>query len=237
MDGALTISFRADDVHWTRHIPLPYDLVMTRKRDANDKPSGVLVGYARVSTAEQNLALQREALLAAGVEPDRIHVDTASGVSKTRPGLAAALLDCVEGDTLMVWKLDRLGRSMLDLLNHMQDLEQRGIRFRSLTEGIDTSNLMGRLLLHLLGALTEFERGLIKERTMAGIATARAEGKVWGPKRKFDEAETDEMFASGMGHAEVTKRLGLSRNALYKYYPAERVEKLRKNWKRRKARS
>lgn len=210
---------------------------MKRNPQANDTPPGVLVGYARVSTAEQNLALQREALLRAGVEPHRIHVDTASGVSKNRPGLAAALLDCVEGDTLCVWKLDRLGRSMLDLLHQMQALEARGVKFKSLTEGIDTSTSMGRLLLHVLGALAEFERGLIKERTMAGIATARAEGKVWGPKRKFDEKAVDEMFASGIGHGEITKRLKMSRNALYRYYPAERVEKLRKNWKRRKARS
>lgn len=210
---------------------------MKRHPQANDTPPGVLVGYARVSTAEQNLALQREALLRAGVEPHRIHVDTASGVSKNRPGLAAALLDCVEGDTLCVWKLDRLGRSMLDLLHQMQALEARGVKFKSLTEGIDTSTSMGRLLLHVLGALAEFERGLIKERTMAGIATARAEGKVWGPKRKFDEAAVDEMFASGLGHGEITKRLKMSRNALYRYYPAERVERLRKNWKRRKARS
>lgn len=210
---------------------------MKNARDANDKVAGVLVGYARVSTAEQNLALQREALLRAGVDPVRIHVDMASGVSKNRPGLAAALLDCVEGDTLLVWKLDRLGRSMLDLLHKMQDLEARGVKFRSLTEGIDTSTSMDQLLLHVLGALAEFERGLIKERTMAGIATARAEGKVWGPKRKFDEKAVDEMFASGLGHNEITKRLGMSRNALYRYYPAERVEKLRKNWKRRKARS
>lgn len=209
---------------------------MKRKKQAIETPKGVLVGYARVSTVEQNLSLQRDALLAAGVEPHRIHVDMASGVAKRRPGLEAAMLDCVEGDTLLVWKLDRLGRSMLDLLHKMQELEGRGVRFRSLTEGIDTSNLMGRLLLHLLGALAEFERGLIRERTTAGIASKRARGEVWGPKKKFDPKAVDEMFASGLGHAEITKRLGMSRNALYRYYPAERVEKLRKNWKRRKAR-
>lgn len=209
---------------------------MKRRRQANYTPEGVLVGYARVSTVEQNLSLQRDALLAAGVAEHRIHVDMASGVAKRRPGLEAALLDCVEGDTLLVWKLDRLGRSMLDLLQKMQMLEARGVRFRSLTEGIDTSNLMGRLLLHLLGALAEFERGLIRERTTAGIASKRARGEVWGPKRKFDEAEVSEMFARGMGHAEITRKLGMSRNALYRYYPAERVEKLRKNWKRRQKR-
>lgn len=193
--------------------------------DANDK-QGVLVGYARISTADQSLAMQRDALIRAGVNPDRIHVDTASGVAKNRPGLASALLDVVEGDTFVVWKLDRLGRSMIDLLNQMQEFENRGIKFRSLTEGVDTSTGMGRLLLHVLSALAEFERGLIKERTLAGIATARAEGRTWGPKKKFDPKAVDEMFASGLGHAEITKQLGMSRNALYRYYPAERIAKL-----------
>lgn len=210
---------------------------MKRTPQANDTPTGVLVGYARVSTAEQNLALQRDALLAAGVEPHRIHTDKLSAAAKRRPGLEAALLDCVEGDTLVVWKLDRLARNILDLLTKLEQLQKRGVSFKSLTEGIDTSNLTGRLLLHLLGAIAEFERGLIKERTMAGIAVARSEGRTWGPKRKFDEAEVDEMFANGLGHAEITAKMGMSRNALYRYYPAERVERLRKNWKRRKARS
>lgn len=204
--------------------------------DANDK-QGVLVGYARISTADQSLAMQRDALIRAGVNPDRIHVDTASGVAKNRPGLASALLDVVEGDTFVVWKLDRLGRSMIDLLNQMQEFENRGIKFRSLTEGVDTSTGMGRLLLHVLSALAEFERGLIKERTLAGIATARAEGRTWGPKKKFDEAEADKLFAQGFGHADVTGMLGLSRNALYRYYPSERVKKLQRNAKRRKART
>lgn len=209
---------------------------MKTAHDAKDN-MGVLVGYARISTADQSLALQRDALIKAGVDPERIHVDTASGVAKNRPGLAAAMLDITEGDTFVVWKLDRLGRSMIDLLHQMQEFENRGVKFRSLTEGVDTSTGMGRLLLHVLSALAEFERGLIKERTLAGIATARAEGRTWGPERKFDEAKADELFALGLGHAEVTKRLGLSRNALYRYYPKDRVDKLRRNAKRRKART
>lgn len=199
---------------------------MKRTQHANDKPPGVLVGYARVSTAEQSLAMQREALTKAGVEPHRIHVDTASGVAAKRPGLAAALLDCVEGDTLVVWKLDRLGRSMIDLLNQIAALEDRGVRFRSITEGLDTTTAAGRLLMHVIGALAEFERGLIRERTLAGVAAARARGVKFGPSRKFSEDEADKLFREGRGVAEVSRMLGLSRNALYRYYTAERIAKL-----------
>lgn len=199
---------------------------MKRTQHANDKAPGVLVGYARVSTAEQSLAMQREALTKAGVEPHRIHVDTASGVAAKRPGLAAALLDCVEGDTLVVWKLDRLGRSMIDLLNQIAALEDRGVRFRSITEGLDTTTAAGRLLMHVIGALAEFERGLIRERTLAGVAAARARGVKFGPSRKFSEDEADKLFREGRGVAEVSRMLGLSRNALYRYYTAERIAKL-----------
>src|SRR5205809_5486122 len=136
------------------------------------------IGYARISTGEQMLHLQEDALTKAGC--DRVFTDTASGATAERPGLAKALEQLRAGDTLVVWRLDRLGRSLRHLIDTLTDLDQRGIGFRSLTENIDTTTPGGKLIFHIFGALAEFERDLIRERTQAGLLAARARGRNGG---------------------------------------------------------
>src|SRR5215207_9345383 len=139
------------------------------------------IGYARVSTDEQTLALQLDALAAAGC--DRVCTDTASGATAVRPGLGEALDHCRAGDTLVVWRLDRLGRSLRHLIETVTALAERGVGFKSLTESIDTTSPGGKLIFHIFGALAEFERDLIRARTRAGMAAARARGRVGGHPR------------------------------------------------------
>ena len=142
-----------------------------------------MIGYARVSTDEQNPALQFDALQRAGCQ--RVFTDCASGARTTRPSLDQTLGVLKEGDTLVVWKLDRLGRSLSHLIALISHLEARGIAFRSLSEAIDTGTAGGRLLFHVMGALAEFERALISERTRAGMAAARSRGTALGRPRKL----------------------------------------------------
>jgi DNA invertase Pin-like site-specific DNA recombinase len=138
----------------------------------------MLIGYARVSTHEQTLNLQRDALEKAGCS--KLFTDTASGAKTERKGLDEALDYVRKGDTLVVWRLDRLGRSLPHLITTMTGLEERGIGFKSLTENIDTTTSGGKLIFHIFGALAEFERNLIRERTTAGLTAARARGKRGG---------------------------------------------------------
>lgn len=138
----------------------------------------MLIGYARISTADQNLHLQKDALKAAGCT--QICEDTASGAKASRPGLEKALGMLREGDTLVVWKLDRLGRSLKHLIESVQALDSRGVGFRSLQDNVDTTTPGGKLLFHILGSLAEFERDLIRERTNAGLVAARARGRKGG---------------------------------------------------------
>jgi DNA invertase Pin-like site-specific DNA recombinase len=176
-----------------------------------------LIGYARVSTAEQDLALQLDALHAAGTT----HVFEDRGVSdaKTeRPGLTDALLFLREGDTLVVWKLDRLGRSMTHLLQTVADLEGQGVGFQSLTENIDTTTPTGRLVFHIFGALGQFERDLIRERTNAGLAAAAARGRKGGrPIAVTPEkiVRARQLMASGLNVREAAARMKISKSALY----------------------
>src|SRR5689334_2244377 len=137
-----------------------------------------LIGYARVSTSEQNLGLQLDALKEAGCR--RVFEETASGGAKARPRLREALEFLRPGDTLVVWKLDRLARSLQQLIETIEELHKRGCGFRSLTEAIDTTTAGGRLIFHIFGALAEFERGIIRERTLAGLEAARARGRKGG---------------------------------------------------------
>ena len=143
-----------------------------------------LIGYARVSTAEQDAALQLDALSAAGCDP--LFEDHASGAKADRPGLAEALGYVRSGDALVVWKLDRLGRSMAHLIDTVRRLEAKGVGFRSLTEGVDTTTPGGTLIFHLFGALAQFERDLIRERTRAGLKAAEARGRKGGRKPTVD---------------------------------------------------
>ncbi len=142
----------------------------------------MLIGYARISTDDQTFDLQLDALKAAGCDAQRIYTDTASGAKTDRPGLTRAIDVAREGDTLVVWRLDRLGRTLPHLLQLVEELKRRGVGFRSLTESIDTTSPSGQLIFHIFGALAEFERNLIRERTQAGLAAARARGRVGAPQ-------------------------------------------------------
>ena len=175
-----------------------------------------LIGYARVSTAEQDTALQTDALRKAGCE--RIFEDTVSGAKADRPGLTAALAYVREGDALVVWRLDRLGRSLPHLIETVGALEGRGVGFRSLMEAIDTTTSGGRLIFHVFGALGQFERDLIRERTKAGLAAAAARGRKGGRKpvvtsEKLQRAR--EHLANGLNVREVAARLKIGKTALY----------------------
>ncbi len=144
----------------------------------------MMIGYARISTEDQNLDLQRDALTKAGAE--RIFEDTASGARDDRPGLAEALSHLRTGDCLVVWRLDRLGRNTRSLIDFAADLRERGIDFRSVKDGIDTATDMGRFFFHMLAALAEMERELIRERTNAGLTAARARGRKGGRQPKLN---------------------------------------------------
>jgi DNA invertase Pin-like site-specific DNA recombinase len=179
---------------------------------------GYRVGYARVSTLEQDDALQRDALTAAGCQ--RIFTDKASGKLEQRPALDTMLDQLRSGDTVVVYRLDRLGRTLRHLIDTVNDLESRGIAFLSLTESIDTSSPGGKLVFHVFGALAEFERDLIRERTMAGLAAARARGRtggrptVWSPE-KLDVARS--MYRAGEHDvASIARVVGVSRASVYR---------------------
>ena len=176
-----------------------------------------LIGYARVSTAEQELNLQLDALHAAGTT--RVFEDHGvSGAKTERPGLNAALSFLRDGDTLVVWKLDRLGRSMTHLLQTVTDLECRGVGFRSLTENVDTTTPTGRLVFHIFGALGQFERDLIRERTNAGLTAAAARGRKGGrPVAATPEkiVRARHLITSGLTVREAAARVKVGKSALY----------------------
>jgi DNA invertase Pin-like site-specific DNA recombinase len=180
-----------------------------------------LIGYARVSTTEQHLHLQQDALTAAGCR--KIFTDTISGVKSERKGLAQALDYIRGGDTLVVWRLDRLGRSLKDLIERITDLHSRNIGFKSLTEQIDTTTSGGKLIFHIFGALAEFERDIIKERTNAGLTAARSRGRKGGRPRSPLSDERKLQLARQMyenkSHSvnEICKALGIPRSTFYKY--------------------
>ena len=184
----------------------------------------MLVGYARVSTQDQKPELQLDALRAAGCE--RVFEEKASGAQRDRPQLQAAIDYMREGDTLVVWKLDRLARSLKQLIETVEALEARKIGFRSITEAIDTTTSGGRLVFHIFAALAEFERSIIRERTMAGLASARARGRLGG--------RPPALSAEDIAHArallsdpditveQVAKRLGVVPSTLYRHLPGGR---------------
>jgi len=179
---------------------------------------GMSFGYARVSTTQQDEALQQDALEAAGV--NRIYVDHASGATASRPALDELLGQLRAGDTIVVWRLDRLGRSLRHLIDLVAELEQRGVGLRSITEAIDTSTPGGKLVFHVFGALAEFERALIVERTHAGLAAARARGRVGGRPTVWTEAKlltARAMHESGEHDvATIARVLGVSRASVYR---------------------
>lgn len=179
---------------------------------------GDLIGYARVSTVEQDPALQRDALEAAGCA--RIFCDRASGAVAERPELDRALDHLRAGDMLVVWKLDRLGRSLRHMIDTVGALEERGVGFRSLSESLDSTTPGGRLVFHVFGALAEFERDLIRERTQAGLAAARARGRRGGRPAVMTAdklAVAREMYATRRHTvAAIASTLGVSRATIYR---------------------
>ena len=180
---------------------------------------GHLLGYARVSTLEQTAQLQADALAQAGCF--RVLTDVESGAKADRPQLAALLDQLRPGDTLVVWRLDRLGRSLRHLIDTLTELDARGVGFRSLTEAIDTTTAGGRLVFHIFGALAEFERDLVRTRTTAGLAAARARGRKGGrpPKMTPDKISAARALyaARELTLDEIAKTLGVGRTTLYRH--------------------
>lgn len=184
----------------------------------------MLIGYARVSTLDQNPALQVQALTMAGCE--RIFTEKASGAQRDRPELKAALDHLRAGDVLAVWKLDRLARSLSQLIDTVKALGERGIGFRCLTAAIDTTTPEGRLFFHMTGAFAEFERDIIRERTRSGLAAARSQGRVGGrpPKLTPDDLTAARALLAdpSITVEQVARRLGVAPSTLYKHLPAAR---------------
>lgn len=178
----------------------------------------MFIGYARVSTSDQKLDLQRDELKRAGCR--KVFTDVVSG-ARDRPGRAEALSYARKGDTIVVWKLDRFGRSLVDLVQTMQQLRDRRVGFRSLHESIDTTTSGGRLIFHMFSALAEFERDLIRERTMAGLAAARARGRKGGrkPVLNADQEALLRKLAADRNNtpAFICATLGISRTSFYRY--------------------
>ena len=189
---------------------------------------GQRIGYARVSTDDQNLDLQLDALHKAGIGDDRLYSDTASGKDADRKELLACLKALREGDTLVVWRLDRLGRSLPDLVRIVGELEQKGVSFESLTEKIETGSAAGKLVFHVFAALAEFERNLIRERTRAGLVAARARGRAGGRKPKLSEAQIKEINpmvdAQKLPIGRIAELYGVSRTTIYKVAPRRESE-------------
>ncbi|EBI1755982.1 flagellar phase variation DNA invertase Hin [Salmonella enterica] len=186
------------------------------------------IGYIRVSTIDQNIDLQRNALTSANC--DRIFEDRISGKIANRPGLKRALkyVNINKGDTLVVWKLDRLGRSVKNLVALISELHERGAHFHSLTDSIDTSSAMGRFFFHVMSALAEMERELIVERTLAGLAAARARGRLGGRPRAINRHEQEQisrLLEKGHPRQQLAIIFGIGVSTLYRYFPASRIKK------------
>lgn len=182
-----------------------------------------LVGYVRVSTQDQEVQLQVDALEKAGCAKNMIFIDKISGIKSERPGLEKCLARLTAGDTLLVWRLDRLGRSMPHLVQLIEDLGQKGIGFRSLCDGvIDTTTASGELIFNIFSSLAQFERRLIQERTRAGLAAARSRGKQGG-RKKISSTEPKVLMAKnmhknhGMSINDICKTLKISRASFYRY--------------------
>ena len=191
----------------------------------------MLIGYMRVSTADQSLDLQRDALLAADVSPDRIYEDVCSGKSTERPGLARALDVARDGDAIVVWKLDRVGRSLPHVVGLVGDLQKRGVGLKVLTGDIDTTTPTGRLVFGIFATLAEFERDLIYERTIAGLAAARARGRAGGRPRVMTKQKVKAAMALMADRDNAARdganQLGVSLSTLYAYVDAKGVPRER----------
>jgi DNA invertase Pin-like site-specific DNA recombinase len=221
---------KSDAAARARRRPIGKKVTRTTLLTDHAAPKPMLIGYARVSTVDQNLALQRDALTEAGCQ--KIFTEQMSGAVAVadRPALHDAVEFTRSGDTLIVWKLDRLARSMKQLIETIENLRIRGIGFRSLTEALDTTTAQGRLVFHMFGALAEFERSLIRERTQAGLAAARRLGRKGGrpPKLTDDDIDVAKSLLANPDIAvtQIAHRLGVSPATLYRYIPAARTANL-----------
>jgi len=187
--------------------------------------TGLSIGYARVSTDDQNLTLQTDALIRAGVEEGRIYTDKASGADMNRPGFVAAFKALRPGDTLVVWKLDRLGRNLSQLIQTAERLQERGTQLKVITEAIDTSTPMGRFMFNVMGSFAQLEREMIQERTKAGLLAARERGRIGG-RRPIDQTEQAARVrqaikdkaegGEGLSVAKAARREGVARSTIYK---------------------
>lgn len=181
-------------------------------------------GYARVSTLDQNPQLQLDALTAAGIDAAHVRVDRITGTTQDRPGWVEILAGVQRGDRLTVWKLDRAGRSVAHLVQLVNDLDGRGVQFRSITDAIDTSTPSGRLTFHVFASIAEFEHDLIVERTQAGLTAARARGVATGRKSPISAAQAaliEELADRGQSHAAISALVGVSRAAVGRVLRAE----------------
>ena len=205
-------------------------------KQAKIEPQGFMVGYARVSTADQNLDLQIEALRKAGVKEDNLHVEKVSGAASRRPALDLAIMDLRPGDTLLVWRLDRFARSMRDLYARLDRVYAKGAKFRSLTESFDFDTFTGKFVLGILGLVAELERQIIAHRTKAGIDTWRAKAKArgnaqWGRQAILSEAQVKEAGRmlnrrnDPMSGPAVAKHFKVSTPTIYQHYALNRSAK------------
>lgn len=206
------------------------------KKPVIESAYGWKIGYARVSTQDQNLSMQIQALEKYGCK--RIFSEKLSGTSAKRPELAKIWRELRKGDELVVWSLDRLGRSIRDLLDRIAELEDRGVKFVSLRENIDTSTAIGRLMLAVRAALAQFERDLTSERTSSGIKAKIERGEkvhaAW--KEQFSRDEARKLLGQGMMISAVAKRFKVTKSAIYKAIPAHEREELYKKGQRALAR-
>ena len=186
----------------------------------------MLLGYARVSMHDQNLDLQKDALYNAGCE--KIYVDTMTGEARNRPGLEQTIQMLREGDTLVIWRLDRLGRSLKHLIELVAELSDKKVGLRSLQESIDTTSPSGKLVFHLFGALAEFERNLIAERTKAGLVAARARGRLGGRPKVLDDKQREALVLlyREKKHSvkEICQIMRISRQTLYNYLRQDKAK-------------
>jgi len=181
----------------------------------------MLVGYARISTQDQHLALQLSALKKIGCE--KLYQDQLSGAKNNRPGLQLALEVLRKGDTLVVWKLDRLGRTVKGLIDLVNQLHLKEIHFKSITDNVDTSTPSGRFFFHVMASLAQMERELVAERTKAGLAAAKKQGRIGGRKRKMTKSKIEsakKLLETGVLPRDVAKNLSISIPTLYRWIPA-----------------
>ena len=201
-----------------------------RVKKRNDVQLGRIrnIGYARVSTAEQNLQMQIDALLREGVHPDNLHVEKVSGVSARRPKLELALMDARNGDTFIVWKLDRLGRNVVDLYRKVEELAKKGVKFRSIMDQFDTDTAMGKAMFGMMAVFAQFERDQTIERTKRGLQAARERGYKPGAKRTIDVDHIAKRLAKGETVKGIADDLGVVPNTIRRYFTAADIEKLQK---------